>query len=442
MKIKISLMAFIFITAILYSCSSTEKKAEIPEKVKDGPGKIYWEDGSLKGRGNFINFQKDGKWTLFHKDSTSKLAEGNYLNDKQNGNWIFFHRNGVKSLEGSFENDQKTGLWIAYYETSEKLWEARYVIRTTDMGKIGGMEGKKITYYPSGSVKMEEEYVKGEKKGRSQEFYENGTPKEISWFSDDKHNGKSNVYWPNGKLKEQGIFQGGLRNGDWKFFYDNGQLQMAGNFIIGKLDIKGEEQTLSQMNGKWQYFSKEGHLQKEGNYEKSKEIGFWRFYSYKNNVRQLKMELELKGGMAAGKGKIYENGSLAGEGGLMGTVKALYIKLVNGKEAGEEQFSETPPDNPKGNISYKWNGNWSMPRINGLWSEYHPGGKNIKTEANYMMGKLSGKYKEYFSNGRIKAEGEYMNGKKNGMWKVYNENGTLNKEESGRWMIGKKSKVQ
>jgi uncharacterized protein len=442
MKLRISSIAFILISAILFACSSTEKKADKIEKVKDGPGKTYWEDGSVKGAGNFKNFQRDGKWTLFHKGSTAKIAEGNYVNDKQNGPWIFYHKNGAKSSEGTFEDDQKTGQWLGYYETGEKMWEVKYVIRNTDMGKIGGMEGKKMTYYPSGKVKMEEEYVNAEKTGKSQEYYENGTPKEISWFNKDKHNGKSNGYWENGKIKEQGIYQDELKNGEWKFFYDNGQVQMSGNFVIGKINVKGTDQTVSQMNGKWQYFSKDGLLTKEGDYENSKESGFWKFYSYKNNIRKLRMEAELKGGMAAGKGKVYENGLLAGEGTMMGTVKGIFKKFVNGKEAGEDSFMDTPPDNPRENIVYKWTGDWSIPRINGAWTEYYSGGKNKKIETNYMMGKMSGKYKEYFQNGKIKAEGEYMNDKKNGMWKVYNENGSLDEEESGRWMNGKKSNLK
>jgi uncharacterized protein len=442
MKIKILSIALILLTAILFSCSTTEKKVVKAEKIKDGLGKIYWEDGSVKGEGIFKNFLKDGKWTLFQKQSTAKLAEGNYVNDKQNGPWVFYYKNGAKSSDGSFEDDQKTGPWFGYYETGEKMWEVKYVIRNTDMGKVGGMEGKKTTYYPSGRVKMEEEYVNAEKKGKSQEFFENGTPKEIAWFTGNKHNGKSNVYWENGQPKEQGIYQDELRNGDWKIFYNNGQLQMTGSFVIGKLDVKGNEQLVSQMNGRWQYFSREGLLQKEGDYDKGKEIGFWKYYSYKNNVRQLKMELSLKGGMAAGKGKVYENGAVAGEGEMMGTVKGVYNKMINGKVAEEENFMDTPPDNPKENATYKWTGNWAVPRINGLWTEYYPGSKNKKIEASYMMGKISGKFKEYFPNGKIKAEGEYMNDKKNGLWKVYNANGTLNEEESGRWMVGKKSKIQ
>jgi len=57
-----------------------------------------------------------------------------------------------------------------------------------------------------------------------------------------------------------------------------------------------------------------------------------------------------------------------------------------------------------------------------------------------MMDKLNGPYKEYYPNGKIKAEGEYMTGKKNGEWKFYLQNGALDAENSGRYMLDKKSK--
>lgn len=288
---------------------------------------------------------------------------------------------------------------------------------------------------------MREEYRNGVKQGRFQEFYEDGNPKEISWYKKDKHNGKCNTYWNSGTPKEQGYYIDDLRNGIWKFYYDNGQMQMTGKYKIGNLKVKTEIKKISQMHGQWQFFSKEGLLQKEGIYRKNKEHGLWKFYSYpsKRN-RVLCMELTLQGGMATGFGKLYENGLLTGNGDLMGPVKGIYEKYINNKLSGKEAAINVPPDNPNANLTYKWTGTWQFPRKSGKWTEYFPGGKRKKFEGKYMMDKLNGKYKEFFKNGKLKASGEFMNGKKSGMWKVYNQNGTKNEEESGRWMMGKKSK--
>ncbi len=440
MDIKMRAIAILLISGFLFSCSSTQK-GETSKKQKDGTGEISWDDGSLKGKGPFKNHQQVGDWVLYHRDSGEKLAKGKYANDKQNGQWIYFHKNGQKSFEGEFKNGQKTGKWIGYYDTGELKSKAKYKITKIGILEVGGIHGTKRTFYKTGKVLKEEQYRNGLKNGRSQEYYKNGQPKEISMFTENKHNGKLNKWWENGKPKEKGFYKNDVKTGAWKFFYENGLLRMSGNFKLGKLKLKGKTQLTSQMVGHWQFYAPRGRLQKEGEYKNGKEKGYWKFYAYPNPRRQvLAMELMLTGGMAK-KGRIYENSKLTGEGDLMGIVKGIYEMHVDNKRTKEINASDAPPDITAKKITYKWTGKWIVPKKTGKWTEYYPGGKKKKTVAKYMMNKLSGPYKEYFKNGKVKAEGEYMNGKKSGMWKVFNKNGKLNKEESGRWMMGKKSKL-
>ena len=134
MKIRNTAITTFIITAFLFSCTSGQKKEET--KIKEGPGEIYWDDGSLKGKGNFKNFQKTGEWTLYHRGTKKKLGKGQYLNDKQEGQWIYFHKNGQKSTEGEFKEGQKTGKWIGYYDSGEKMWKVNYVIQQISGVKI------------------------------------------------------------------------------------------------------------------------------------------------------------------------------------------------------------------------------------------------------------------------------------------------------------------
>ncbi len=439
-KVSISIICVALLTLACKSAEKNKKETEKP-KIKDGKGEITWDDGSIKGKGNFTNYQKEGEWMLFHKGTGEKLAQGNYTNDKQNGFWTYYFKNGKKNTEGEFIEDQKTGEWKGYYESGEEMWTAKYIIKNAESGKLGLLEGIKTTKYKSGKVKMVEEYKNGEKKGKYQEYNEDGSPKEISWFTNDNHNGQCNVYWENGNLKEQGMYKDNLRAGEWKMYHDNGQLYTTGKFIIGKMNLKGEEKVLSQPDGRWQFYSKEGLIQKEGDYEAGKEKGLWKFYTHaEGKNRSLAMELTLTGGMATGFGKINDKG-ISGEGELTGLVKGVYKKSVNNSAAGEENYMDVPPDKPKEKVSYKWTGTWNPPKKNGKWTEFYPGGKNKKFEAVYLMEKLNGIYKEYYNNGKIKAEGEYMNGKKNGTWKVYKENGSIDEENSGNWMLDKKLKM-
>ena len=422
--------------ALITSCSSSAKKTDTKtDNTKNGLGKIYWEDKSLKGQGNVTNGVKTGKWILYHKGSGEKLAEGEYVNDKQQGFWTYYHKNGAKSLEGNFLEDQKTGEWLAYYPDGNIMWKATYVIKEkTESGftiKAGTIEGIKIWYYPSGKIWKEEQYTNGEQTGRTQEYYENGTPKIIAWYKAGQLDGQCNKWYENGKKQEEGMYSENKKNGNFKFYFDNGQVAATGSFVMEKPE------------GDWKFYSKEGLLQKDGKYKDGKEFGLWNFYMYPSRVQRVKiMELPLQGGMVDNtneKAALYnEKGQLIGTGQLTGIPKGIYNVIKDGKQTGVISSSSVPADNPGEKVNYTWTGKWETPKKNGKWTEYYPGTKAIKIEAIYLMDKLNGAYKEYYQNGKIKSEGEYLNGKMNGQWKFYNPDGSIDETQSGRYMLGKK----
>ncbi|MFC1671272.1 toxin-antitoxin system YwqK family antitoxin [Spirochaetota bacterium] len=429
-----SLALFLIVSvsfAAFFSCASKKKKFS---KIKNGPGKIYWDDKSLKGQGNFVNNSKEGKWILFYQTSGEKMGEGIYLKNKQSGKWAFFHKNGKIRLKGVFDDAQKKGPWEARYDSGELFWKANYNIITFVVAgmtmKSGALEGEKITYYKSGKTWKKEFFKKGKKTGKSIELYEDGKNKEISNFSDGKDNGKYTKWFPNGKVSTAGSFVNGKKNGTWKNYFINGKLSSTGSFLNGST------------NGKWRFYSKVGLLQKEGNFLSGKESGLWSFYEYVKRSRKVAMALSLNGGMISGGiSRVYKNGKLKGQGQLRLTVpKGIYGMYKGSSLVKNVYLGQVPQDIPKKNIFYKWTGKWKDVLPHGKWTEYYPDGKSKKSVAEYMMGKKMGAYKEYHRNGRIKAEGEYMNNKMNGMWKFYDEDGSPDNSRSGRYMFGKKSR--
>lgn len=414
------------------SCKSAQKEKGADTSSPEGTKiiKEYWDDKSLKGQGPAKGKEKQGRWTLYHKTSGEKLGEGEYLNNKQHGMWTFYYKNGQKSNEGEMIEEQRTGEWKGYHETGELMWKANYVIKEkTESGftmMIGGMEGVKTSFFKSGKVWKEEEFRDGVKNGRSQEYYEDGKPKEIAWFKNNQKDGQATEWYPSGKKRMEGANAADEKTGKWRFYHDNGQMAADASFIKNKPE------------GAWRFFSREGKLMKDGSYKEGKEIGLWNFY---DGSGRKYMELALLGGMVTGGGnRLYENGALAGEGVLIGIPKAVFDVLKDGKAAGTMEAADPPADDAKNNTSFRWSGKWMPLKKNGKWTEFFPGGKTAKIEGTYMMDKLNGPYKEYYPSGKIKAEGEYMTGKKNGEWKFYLQNGALDTDNSGRYMLDKKSK--
>jgi len=420
------MMAFM---ALTLSCKSTDTGSKSgagkAAKVKDGPGKIFWEgDGSLKGAGNFKSSKKEGEWTLYHRYTGEKLAVGNFKDDKQSGKWTFFYKNGQKMTEGEFDEDQRTGPWVEFHEKGEKKAEMSYIIINKaipefDMvERLGVLHGPKTTYYPSGKVQKEETYREGGLTGVAKEFYEDGRPKEISQYAAGEHDGMANTWWPTGKHKEQGKYSRGKRNGLWFFYHSNGMLHMKGQF-----------QENNQV-GPWIYQSALGQPMKEGRYKletvtvqkktstRSNEDGYWTFYKAAGGRSEKLMEIMLSNGMIDGTkpAKLYEGGKLSGEGAFqMGLVRAIFEIVQDGTPKGTMTSATVPPDEFDRKVTYRWTGEWEMPKKNGKWTFYYP-------------------------NGKVKAEGEYQINKRNGEWKFYTPGGALDTEQSGMYRFDRKSK--
>ena len=63
-------------------------------------------------------------------------------------------------------------------------------------------------------------------------------------------------------------------------------------------------------------------------------------------------------------------------------------------------------------------------------SEFYCDG-GLKNKGEYILGTdiKTGKWRTYFSNGKLESEGEYKNGKKIGTWIYYHETGQFREEK-------------
>ena len=172
----------------------------------------------------------------------------------------------------------------------------------------------------------------------------------------------------------------------WTFYHPNGRKAMNGRYVNGS------------MSGEWNLYNTDGSLSAKGPYADGSQKGIWTYYER----GRVKSRLTVNSGMADGKGWLYENGRLSGEGMLSGLP--------------------------------------TKPKKSGMFREYYPNGK-VRSEGEWMMNKKSGGFKEFYSSGALMAEGRYMNNKKNEMWKFYLKDGrTQDKEKTGYYMNGKLNK--
>ena len=97
--------------------------------IQSGIYEKYWDDGSPK--------------TL-----------GRYVNDSMTGYWEYYNLNGNLNEEGAYVNNNRVGLWRTYYYEGQIKTESNY--------KDGYLDGEQISYDSLGDVTEIEQYRMGE----------------------------------------------------------------------------------------------------------------------------------------------------------------------------------------------------------------------------------------------------------------------------------------
>jgi antitoxin component YwqK of YwqJK toxin-antitoxin module len=297
------------------------------------------------------------------------------------------------------------------------------------------------THYDEAETKLKEEfYIRSKNNnvldGPYKSYFESGGLKSEGQFVNNKSTGIWKYYYSNGRLRMQGQIGNGKNVGQWDYFYENGSKKMSGKLNQGKKD------------GFWVFYYKNNTIESEGEYASEVKIGSWKYY---HEAGVLKAMEEFAGDGSYYE-ELYETGSIKSDGKIIkgekvegwtfyyedGTVKAKG-DFVEGKKSGSWQYFDS-----MGKIEAE--GKYEEDLANGIWIYYHTDGSvasegelvdgakdgawkmfyndgTIKGEAIYARG--DGEYKEYYKNGDVKVQGMVKAGLNNGRWQYFYENGKL-----------------
>ena len=82
--------------------------------------------GKIVGEGIFTDAgQKQGNWKEYYNDGSLK-ATGNYINDLHEGIWKFYYKNGQLEETGKYVNDIPDSTWFWYYSDSNLLRKEQF----------------------------------------------------------------------------------------------------------------------------------------------------------------------------------------------------------------------------------------------------------------------------------------------------------------------------
>jgi len=196
---------------------------------------------------------KIGIWTEYHNSGEFK-GKGLYTNDKRTGDWIFYYPNGNIEQKGKYDKKGRAqGEWKWFYENGSLLREEQYVNNLR--------EGLMVEYTEDGKIITKGEFIEDMQEGIW--YYENPIYKESGKYVNDKPDSLwKRYYMPNQKLQFEGNFINGSEEGLHIWYYENGKKVAVGNYVGG---MKQKD---------WKYFDEAGYNYLTIYYENDIEIKF------------------------------------------------------------------------------------------------------------------------------------------------------------------------
>ena len=220
---------FSFITTIgmiLLTCFLLINAAYGEEMKKDGVHTEYVPNSKQKYEVTYKDGKKNGPTKIYSEDG-ALLEEMNYKDDKEDGSSITYSENGIPTEETIFKNGQLV-MRKDYYENGKLKAEENIKSMTRD--------GITKIYYPSGKLWVTDTYKGGKL------LDEKGNLK----------NGNKQKYYENGKLASETLWRDGVLQAPRKIYYEDGKIQedwsyVDDNFVIRKFDKHGESQSVTTL---------------------------------------------------------------------------------------------------------------------------------------------------------------------------------------------------
>lgn len=186
---------------------------------------IIYEEGIKLSYGAVDSLRnKIGIWTEYHNSGEFR-AKGLYSSDKRIGEWVFYYPNKQIEQKGKYDKKGRAqGEWKWYYENGALMREELYLDNLRD--------GMMTEYTEDGKIITKGEFIEDMQEGLW--VYETPEYKEIGKYVNDKPDSLwKSYYMPKEKLRFEGRFLNGDEDGQHTWYYENGRKMTQGNFTGG-----------------------------------------------------------------------------------------------------------------------------------------------------------------------------------------------------------------
>ena len=415
-----------------------------------GPYVINHESGQVKERCSYKEGFLDGKYEYFHFNGTLS-STGTYAAGNPVGQWEYYYSNGKPHHNGNYNNKGRPiGEW-KYFNFDGELIESRkfdeigqfqgdnsfydngkltsvlnykkdVLIRVTyynETGKVistsGNADGTFSTknYFTTGELHSEGNYLKGKIDGEWKYYDRVGLLVSKYFYKDGELDGAANDYYPTGVKKYEVEYKDGNQHGYFKEFYSNGKTKLEGWVQDGNR----EQRWLS-------YFS-DGTIESDYYYIGGKQNGV----GYNYAVDGLKNYEVYENDEGVSYLQYYnskgEKSSVMREDGNATIFEEFFNnKILKSRHdvAGGSYVRATEQYFSDGNLYFKYE--LANGKINGQYEGHDIDGRLIAA-GSYAIGNREGKWKRFHENGKLANEGNYVNDDKDSIWTYYYPNGIV-----------------
>jgi antitoxin component YwqK of YwqJK toxin-antitoxin module len=179
-----------------------------------------------------------GIWTEYHNTGEFR-GKGLYLNDKRIGEWVFYYPNGQIEQKGKYDKKGRAQAeWKWFYENGSLMRQEIYLDNLRN--------GEMIEYTEDGKIITKGEYIDDLQEGLW--FFETPEYKEIGKYVNDKPDSLwKSYYMPKEKLRFEGKFLNGDEDGQHTWYYSNGKKMVQGSYTGG------------MKQGDWKFYDEAGY---------------------------------------------------------------------------------------------------------------------------------------------------------------------------------------
>ncbi len=191
---------------------------------KQGHWKFFYEDASIRSKGNFVNNKKSGDWVYYFKSGNIE-QKGAYKNGKAQGIWVWYYDNGNIRRKGKFNKGKEKGKFFELSEEGDTLSTGNYI-----SGLKTGIWRKTVNDYSE-----EGNYKYGKKEGEWKAYYPDGKLLFKGTYLENYPDGKHYYYYPSGKIKELRHYAAGQKVKKWKKYTPEGDIETIKEYKSGKI---------------------------------------------------------------------------------------------------------------------------------------------------------------------------------------------------------------